>query len=145
GYVDEQEKIDTVKNARGFILLSSAESGCIAVLEAFAMGRPAFLPDLDFSQPSLLDISPPLLPGRRLDSITASRIGSVTNCRPIILRASRQPGPGFKARERFRLYRASNLSMSDRSPARVLPFTLSTRTDLRPPRRIGRRWRSRRS
>jgi len=50
GFVDETSKITLLRQARGFILLSKAESGCIAVLEALACGCPAFLPNLSWAR-----------------------------------------------------------------------------------------------
>jgi glycosyltransferase involved in cell wall biosynthesis len=46
GFVDQQKKIDILAKASGFALLSTAESGCIAVFEAASLGLPLFLPDL---------------------------------------------------------------------------------------------------
>ena len=45
GYVAEAEKRQLLRSARGFVLLSSGESGCIAVHEAAAAGLPLLLPD----------------------------------------------------------------------------------------------------
>jgi len=50
GFVEEADKIKYLKDARGFILLSRAESGNIAVLEAFALECPVFLPDLGWAR-----------------------------------------------------------------------------------------------
>lgn len=50
GFVSEDDKIELLRRARGFILLSKAESGNIAVLEAFASGCPVFLPDLGWAR-----------------------------------------------------------------------------------------------
>jgi len=50
GFINETEKIGYLRQARGFILLSKAESGNIAVLEAFASGCPVFLPDLGWAR-----------------------------------------------------------------------------------------------
>ena len=50
GYVTEQEKIDLLQHARGFVSLSLSESGCIAVLEALALNAPVFLPDLGWAR-----------------------------------------------------------------------------------------------
>ncbi len=46
GYVSEHEKRRLLRAARGFVLLSSGESGCIAVHEAAAAGLSLLLPDL---------------------------------------------------------------------------------------------------
>ena len=50
GFVGEAEKIEYLKRARGFILLSKTESFNYATLEAFALGCPAFLPDLGWAR-----------------------------------------------------------------------------------------------
>jgi glycosyltransferase involved in cell wall biosynthesis len=50
GFVDEKTKVGMLKNASGFILLSKAESGCIAVYEAAAAGLPLFLSDLPWAK-----------------------------------------------------------------------------------------------
>lgn len=50
GFVTEQEKIKIMKNARGFILLSLGESGCISVYEAGAAGLPLMLSDLPWAK-----------------------------------------------------------------------------------------------
>ncbi|MFA7062326.1 MAG: glycosyltransferase family 4 protein [Pedobacter sp.] len=50
GFVDEATKISYLKKARGFILLSKSESGCIVVLEALACGCPVFLSDLSWAK-----------------------------------------------------------------------------------------------
>ena len=44
GFLSEDEKIRYLKKARGFVLLSRAESGCIAALEALGMRMPVLLP-----------------------------------------------------------------------------------------------------
>jgi glycosyltransferase involved in cell wall biosynthesis len=43
--VDEQAKISLLRRAKGFVLLSKGESGCIAALEALATGTPMLLGD----------------------------------------------------------------------------------------------------
>ncbi|MBI4396549.1 MAG: glycosyltransferase family 4 protein [Elusimicrobia bacterium] len=50
GFVEEDEKIDLLSKARGFVLLSLSESGCIAAMEALAAGCPAFLSDLHWAR-----------------------------------------------------------------------------------------------
>jgi glycosyltransferase involved in cell wall biosynthesis len=50
GFLSENEKINYLKDSRGYILLSKQESGCIAVLEAFALKRRVFLPDLPWAR-----------------------------------------------------------------------------------------------
>jgi glycosyltransferase involved in cell wall biosynthesis len=50
GYLEEQSKLEYLKKAKGFVLLSKAESGCIAVLEALATRCPVFLPDFSWAK-----------------------------------------------------------------------------------------------
>lgn len=45
GYVSQETKIDILSQSNGFALLSTAESGCIAVYEAASLGLPLFLAD----------------------------------------------------------------------------------------------------
>jgi glycosyltransferase involved in cell wall biosynthesis len=45
GFVSEEEKRKLLRGARGFVLLSQLESGCIAVYEAAAAGLPLLLSD----------------------------------------------------------------------------------------------------
>ena len=49
GYVSEEEKYRLIRSARGFVLLSQFESGCIAVYEAAAAGLPLLLSDLPWA------------------------------------------------------------------------------------------------
>jgi glycosyltransferase involved in cell wall biosynthesis len=49
GYVTEDEKRRLIRSARGFVLLSQFESGCIAVYEAAAAGLPLLLSDLPWA------------------------------------------------------------------------------------------------
>ncbi|PKO03916.1 MAG: hypothetical protein CVU43_00080 [Chloroflexi bacterium HGW-Chloroflexi-5] len=49
GFVSEDMKIELLKEASGFVLLSNAESGCIAVHEASASGLPLLLSDLPWA------------------------------------------------------------------------------------------------
>jgi len=49
GYVSESEKIRLLTGASGFVLPSTAESGCIAVYEAAAAGLPLLLSDLPWA------------------------------------------------------------------------------------------------
>ncbi len=49
GYVTEEEKWRILREARGFVLWSQFESGCIAVYEAAASGLPMLLPDLPWA------------------------------------------------------------------------------------------------
>ena len=49
GYVSEEKKHETLRGARGFVLLSIGESGCIAVYEAAAAGLPLLLSDLPWA------------------------------------------------------------------------------------------------
>jgi glycosyltransferase involved in cell wall biosynthesis len=49
GYVTEEEKQRLIRGARGFVLLSQYESGCIAVYEAAAAGLPLLLSDLPWA------------------------------------------------------------------------------------------------
>jgi len=51
GFVTEEQKIDLLCNARGFVLLSRQESGCIAVLEAYATGCRVLLPNRRWATP----------------------------------------------------------------------------------------------
>ena len=50
GYVSEEEKINILKSASGFVLLSFGESGCISVYEAGATGLPLLLSDLPWAK-----------------------------------------------------------------------------------------------
>ncbi|CAN5376648.1 hypothetical protein BH20VER3_BH20VER3_02600 [soil metagenome] len=49
GFVAEAEKRRYLRSARGFVLLSQFESGCIAVFEAAAAGLPLLLSDLPWA------------------------------------------------------------------------------------------------
>jgi len=49
GWVPEEEKYKILRGARGFVLLSRGESGCIAAHEASAAKLPLFLPDLPWA------------------------------------------------------------------------------------------------
>jgi glycosyltransferase involved in cell wall biosynthesis len=49
GFVSEEEKYNLLKGASGFILLSTAESGCIAVYEASMAGLPLLLSNLPWA------------------------------------------------------------------------------------------------
>jgi glycosyltransferase involved in cell wall biosynthesis len=49
GFVPEEEKRRLFRGARGFVLLSRFESGCIAVYEAAASGLPLLLSDLPWA------------------------------------------------------------------------------------------------
>jgi glycosyltransferase involved in cell wall biosynthesis len=51
GFIEEERKIELLRNARGFVLFSQQESGCIAVLEAFATGCPVLLPKSRWANP----------------------------------------------------------------------------------------------
>jgi glycosyltransferase involved in cell wall biosynthesis len=48
--VNDEEKFKALLNARGYIMLSNKESGCIAVLEALALKTPVFLPDFPWAR-----------------------------------------------------------------------------------------------
>ncbi len=50
GFVSEEEKYERLIHARGFVLLSQFESGCVAVYEAAAAGLPLLLPALPWAQ-----------------------------------------------------------------------------------------------
>jgi glycosyltransferase involved in cell wall biosynthesis len=50
GFVSEEEKIRLMRGARGFVLFSQFESGCIALVEAAAAGLPLMLPDLAWAR-----------------------------------------------------------------------------------------------
>jgi glycosyltransferase involved in cell wall biosynthesis len=50
GFVSEHDKTQLLAEASGFVLLSSAESGCIAVYEAAAAHLPMLLPDLPWAR-----------------------------------------------------------------------------------------------
>jgi len=50
GFISEEEKIDILKAASGFVLLSFGESGCISVYEAGATGLPLLLSDLPWAK-----------------------------------------------------------------------------------------------
>lgn len=49
GFVSQVDKYELLANASGFVLLSDAESGCIAVHEAASMGLPLLLSDKPWS------------------------------------------------------------------------------------------------
>ncbi len=49
GYAPEAKKYEILRGARGFVLLSRGESGCIAVYEAAAAGLPLLLSDLPWA------------------------------------------------------------------------------------------------
>lgn len=49
GFVSAEEKYRYLRGARGFVLLSQFESGCIAVFEAAAAGLPLLLSDLPWA------------------------------------------------------------------------------------------------
>jgi len=49
GFVSEEEKYNLLKGASGFVLLSTAESGCIAVYEASMAGLPLLLSNLPWA------------------------------------------------------------------------------------------------
>jgi glycosyltransferase involved in cell wall biosynthesis len=49
GFVPETKKFEILRGARGFVLLSQGESGCIAVYEAAAAGLPLLLSDLPWA------------------------------------------------------------------------------------------------
>lgn len=49
GFVSSEEKHRLLRQARGFVLLSQFESGCIAVHEAAAAGLPLLLPNLPWA------------------------------------------------------------------------------------------------
>ena len=50
GFVSEEEKRRLLRGARGFALLSSGESGCVAAYEAGAAGLPLFLTDAQWAR-----------------------------------------------------------------------------------------------
>lgn len=50
GFVSEEEKVNLLKSASGFVLLSFGESGCISVYEAGATGLPLLLSDLPWAK-----------------------------------------------------------------------------------------------
>ncbi len=74
GFVSDQEKIDLLKKADGFILLSFGESGCISVYEAGATGLPLLLSDLPWAKgyenPDALYFCSPTDKGKAQISIT---------------------------------------------------------------------------
>lgn len=49
GFVSEAEKFAHLREARGFVLFSQFESGCVAAYEAAAAGLPLLLPDLPWA------------------------------------------------------------------------------------------------
>jgi len=49
GWVPEEEKFRILRGARGFVLLSRGESGCIALYEASAAGLPLLVSDLPWA------------------------------------------------------------------------------------------------
>lgn len=50
GFLPEEKKIQILKQASGFVLLSFGESGCISVYEAGATGLPLLLSDLPWAK-----------------------------------------------------------------------------------------------
>jgi glycosyltransferase involved in cell wall biosynthesis len=50
GFVSEMEKRNLLRGARGFVLFSQAESGCIAAYEAAAAGLPLLLSDAPWAR-----------------------------------------------------------------------------------------------
>ncbi len=50
GFQSEEAKIEVMKNASGFVLLSRGESGCISVYEAAITGLPLLLSDLPWAK-----------------------------------------------------------------------------------------------
>ncbi len=52
GFVSSEDKIRYLRGARGFVLLSQFESGCISVFEAAAAGLPLLLSDLRWARRS---------------------------------------------------------------------------------------------
>jgi glycosyltransferase involved in cell wall biosynthesis len=50
GFVSEEEKIELLKKAKGFVLLSEGESGCIALYEAAAYGLPILISDMPWAK-----------------------------------------------------------------------------------------------
>ncbi len=50
GFVSEEEKYELLIKAKGFVLLSRFESGCVAVYEAAAAGLPLLLPSLPWAE-----------------------------------------------------------------------------------------------
>lgn len=48
--VNDEEKFKTLVNAKGYIMLSNKESGCISVLEALALKTPVFLPNYSWAR-----------------------------------------------------------------------------------------------
>ena len=52
GFVSEDEKYRYLRGARGFVLLSQFESGCIAVFEAAGAGLPLLLPNVPWATKS---------------------------------------------------------------------------------------------
>jgi glycosyltransferase involved in cell wall biosynthesis len=57
GYVTEAEKWRLIRSARGFVLLSQFESGCIAVYEAAAAGLPLLLSALPWATKVYHDVA----------------------------------------------------------------------------------------
>jgi len=50
GFLPEEEKIEILKKASGFVLLSFGESGCISIYEAAAAGLPLLLSNLPWAK-----------------------------------------------------------------------------------------------
>jgi glycosyltransferase involved in cell wall biosynthesis len=57
GFVSDEEKYSYLRQARGFVLLSQFESGCIAIYEAAAAGLPLLLSDLPWAKNAYPDAS----------------------------------------------------------------------------------------
>lgn len=49
GYTTEEKKYEILRGARGFVLLSQGETGCISIYEAAAAGLPLLLSDLPWA------------------------------------------------------------------------------------------------
>ena len=88
GYGDEITKINILKGASGFVLLSHGESGCISIYEAGACGLPLLLSDLPWAKGygnseniyfcSISDTK------KAIKSLTAFYNGAVRNTHPSI-------------------------------------------------------------
>jgi glycosyltransferase involved in cell wall biosynthesis len=89
GFVSTEEKWRYLRGARGFVLLSQFESGCIAVYEAAAAGLPMLLSDLPWA--SKVYGSAARVKFVRLASVA----GIADNLKAFYAGAQRQPGTTF--------------------------------------------------
>ena len=88
GFVSEAEKFRWLRGARGFVLFSQFESGCIAVYEAAAAGLPMLLSDRPWAAQVYGGV-----PG--IEFVAADSAGLAARLREFHERARRQPQATF--------------------------------------------------